>query len=515
MSSETVEHYIRQPAVAGQSGFYPSDPARLREMIQSCLDEAEVVSESPIFGLIAPHAGYYYSGPVAGWAYKQILGLSFETVIIIAPSHFESFPYAAVMPKGEYLTPFGELKVNQQLSQLISETENGNNVKLSLSGHRSEGIGKSEHSLEVQLPFLQLVLGEFTIVPIVIGMSGWEIASSLGKAIAEVVKDQDALIVASTDLSHFHSYDEAYRRDTELIECLKEMDAFRMAEECRRYKLEACGGAPMAALLSAAKALSVREVNILKHQTSGDIEGAASDQVVGYLAASLHYNVDQRNRVDADIAQDAEGDESSNTTANIQKLGKMKTGLTAEDRRTLLKIAEDSVRLACGDVDREIFNQDSITEVLCEKHGLFVTIRSHGSLRGCIGHIESDDPMYKAVSKIAVSAAFHDPRFKPVSKRELDKLEFEISVLSRFIEVDAPEKIIPGEHGVTIEGDGLYGILLPQVATEQGWDRETLLENVCMKAGLDPHSWQRDDVMLKIFTAEHFSSRLLENNKSS
>jgi hypothetical protein len=248
---------------------------------------AELIrSEKPI-GLISPHAGYVYSGPVAGWAFRQIMGHSYSSVIVLSPSHAELIPFASVMASGEYVTPLGALPVDTDLAEIILNNTNSA-VRQSLQGHYSRGMGSCEHALEVQLPFLQVALEDFTIVPIIVGDTSWKGCRELAKGLAKVIAEHDALIVASSDLSHYHSYKEAYARDARVIEAIQAGRAQEVADKCQIQQFEACGGAPIATLMAAVESQGKYEVEILRHKTSGDVPIGSWDQVVGYMAAALY-----------------------------------------------------------------------------------------------------------------------------------------------------------------------------------------------------------------------------------
>lgn len=278
--------YLRPPAVAGSYGFYPSKPDVLRSDVQNYINKAKLFGASRPFGLISPHAGYVYSGHVAGWAYRQIVDFSYKTVIVISPSHFIPLSSVSVMPEGAYQTPLGNVEVDSELAAQLVKS-GGGSIELSMTGHTNHKWESAEHALEVQLPFLQVVLGDFKLVPVIIGNTGWRLCKQLGKALADVVND-DALIVASSDLSHFHPYKRAIAIDQNVISAIKAGDAHAVAEGCRTGAFEACGGAPIASLLFAAKEKKKNQIEILRHANSGDVTGVQKDKVVGYLAAAVY-----------------------------------------------------------------------------------------------------------------------------------------------------------------------------------------------------------------------------------
>jgi len=193
-----------------------------------------------------------------------------------------------VLCEGAYQTPLGIIPVDVDCAkELVAQSDGA--AECSRRGHLNRGWGASEHALEVQLPFLQVALkADFKLVPVVVGDTRWEACRKLGESLAKLTATHDVLVVASTDLSHYHSYSEAYRLDEQVIAVVKAGKAREVAEGCRTRQLEACGGGPIAALLAAGEAMGGLEVHILKHATSGDVPFGSQDQVVGYLAAALY-----------------------------------------------------------------------------------------------------------------------------------------------------------------------------------------------------------------------------------
>lgn len=491
MTQSDSSPYTRPPSVAGAHSFYPSNPSQLRDQINHYLEQADLLEEEPPLGLIVPHAGYIYSGPVAGWAYKQIVGHRYDTVIVIAPSHFEPFSYAAVMPAGAYQTPLGEVPVDDELvKELVKAGEKV--MEISLQGHLNRGSGLSEHSLEVQLPFLQIVLADFKLVPIVVGGSGWNLCRKIGEAVAKIARGRKVLIVASSDLSHYHSYDKAYQLDQAVIDRIQTMDAEGLAEGCHSGILEACGGVPIAATMTAAGLMSAKNVKILRHATSGDVTGGMRDQVVGYLAAAFYPGSPTESNVSKGKNQDVEP----------IHIG---VDFTHEEKAILLSIARKATIAAVEGKQYKAGVPTSAAPNLHKKRSVFVTIKKEGNLRGCIGNLAPSSPLYALVADVARQSALSDPRFAPVAKKEVKKLNIEVTVLSPMIQISSPGEVVPGLHGVLIRYKGYQGLLLPQVAEEHGWDREQFLVNVCMKAGLSVDTWRNPKVELYIFTADHFA----------
>ncbi len=269
--------FIRPPVVTGS--FYSDDPDYLKRQITDFLSRAEKTElEGKIYGLISPHAGYVYSGQVAAWAYKQVSGERYESVVVIAPSHREYFPLISVFEGAGYRTPLGDVPVDQELAQGLADAED--KIILSSEGHRDE------HSLEVQLPFLQMVLGDFRMVPVVMGDQGLENCRRLGEALARVLSGKPALVVASTDLSHFHPYQTAVDLDRVVIQHLEDYDVPGLSQDLEGGNCEACGGGPMMAAMIGCQKLGARKARAVQYKNSGDVTGDKSG-VVGYLGGVL------------------------------------------------------------------------------------------------------------------------------------------------------------------------------------------------------------------------------------
>ncbi len=491
MTFNDSTEFRRTPGVAGPNSFYPSDPFQLRNQVERYTNAADLIVDEPPFCLIAPHAGYVYSGPVAGWAYRQVLNREYDTVIVIAPSHVEAFPFAAILPSGVYETPLGDIQVDSVLAREIA-TAAGEVVGLSEKGHISVNTAQVEHSLEVQLPFLQVALGEFNLVPIVIGTSGWRISRRLGSAIARSVGDRDILVVASSDLSHYRSYESAYNIDREMIRLVEKGDAEAIANGCEKREVEACGGAPIATALHAGNLLGYKRTIVLRYATSGDVKGGLKDRVVGYMAAASYRGANIKGTPLDEILKETDA---------------VGCGLdfTERERKDLLLLARISVESSVRNVPFKMDESIEITSNLLEKRGVFVTIRSGSVLRGCIGNLTPMEPLHELVVDVARQTALSDPRFNPIMASELGRINLEITVLGPMVKVKSPNEVIVGRHGLFIRYGGYQGLLLPQVAVEQNWNREKFLTNVCMKAGLQSDTWKNEDVELFIFTAEHFS----------
>lgn len=472
-----TQEKIRESVIAGS--WYPGQPEILRKQIEKYLDQAQIAPLGGVpVGLIVPHAGYYYSGGVAAHAYKALLQQSFDRVLILAPSHHAYFQGASIYRFGGYRTPLGVVPLDHEIiDSLLQQSP----VFQYVSKAESQ-----EHSLEIQLPFLQVVLGEFRLVPVIMGDQSFESCRKLADAMAQVCEGKRVLLVASTDLSHFHPYQEAKRLDQIVLNRVSAFEPAGLAQDLDKRVCEACGGGPMVALMLAARKLGATRAKVLQYANSGDVTGD-TQRVVGYMAAAFIDNPGKNKREDS----------STRRKAGID------LGLLPEEKETLRKIALDAIRSRCLKQPMpEIPVQDSSN--LQKPLGAFVSLHKRGELRGCIGMVEGPGPLFKTVKEMAVQAAFADPRFMPLTSGELDELDLEISVLTPLVQIKDPSEIEVGKHGLVVRRRSHSGLLLPQVATEYGWDRYQFLEWTCRKASLPPDAWKDAETRIYIFSADIF-----------
>jgi AmmeMemoRadiSam system protein B/AmmeMemoRadiSam system protein A len=480
-SSAAVD--VRRPVVAG--AFYPDSPQRLADQVDGFLAE---VPEQPLPGrliaLVSPHAGYVYSGGVAAHAYKQLEGKAYHTVILIGSSHRASFPGASVYHRGGYETPLGTIPVNEEMARKVMSLDE--NLRFVSQAH------VAEHSLEVQLPFLQRVLEDFRIVPIVTGphLSFGEL-ESVAQAVAQVA-GEEVLIVASTDMSHYPPYEQARRVDRETLTAIESFSPQRVAENETRWLKEdvtelhctLCGLDPVLITMMAAKILGADGVEVLKYANSGDVSMGDRERVVGYCAVAFY-----------------QGDPE--TPGKEMSLKDLSEELDRQEQVALLKIARESI--VTGLEGKGYTPLDSPHPKLMEKWGAFVTLHKHGELRGCIGRFQPDIPLCQTVAQMAQAAAFSDHRFNPLSSEELADIEIEISVLSPLRKISSIDEIQLGKHGIWITKGDRSGCFLPQVATETGWSKQEFLEHCCSGKALLPKDAYLDaDTDIYVFTAQVF-----------
>jgi MEMO1 family protein len=506
-SQRQVNHHmpknIRQPAVAGQ--FYPADDNRLKLQIEKYLQsttpspslERRGVMLPPLakgragVGLIkaimVPHAGYDYSASVAAESYKAIEANKYDNVFMICNSHTAYFSGIAIDDHNTWATPLGDVDVNLDLARKIIDNDI---IKFDSSPHQRE------HSLEAQLPFLQTVLSPgFKIVPILFGNDHDKDYEILADALSRNIGEND-LIVISTDMSHYPSYANANRIDKQTLEDIKSSEIERLASHI--YDVEAqnipneqtllCGIDGVKTIMRLAKSKNWQP-EILNYQNSGDAPDIGDkDQVVGYGAmifASQKLEVKSEEEI------------PNNELKNISILSQ-------DQQSILLDIAKQTVESFVR--EGRVPEFDIKDERLNWQEGAFVTLHKDKKLRGCIGQIEpSNEPLWKVVREMAVATCSEDDRFMPVSIEELEKIEYEVSVLSRPEKIDDWRKIELGKHGVIIRQGHRGGVFLPQVATETGWTLEEFLSQLCFqKAGLPPDCYKDPETQIETFTAQVF-----------
>ena len=268
---------VRKPSAAGY--FYPADPAKLQDEIGLLLSISTPDKNiKNVFGIISPHAGYIYSGRTAAYAFNLVKDVSYENIIIISPSHREYFPGISIYDGDAFETPLGDIPVNNYIAQEL--TDRSKLIFKGISGHRQE------HAIEVQLPFLQTVLKNFSIVPIVMGDQGRSFIDELSLKLTEVVDDK-TLVVASSDLSHYHSKAEAYKLDSVVEKRISDFDYDQLQFDLEERLCEACGGGPIVSMMKTAALQKKKETAILNRSDSGDVSGD-NKEVVGYLSAAVY-----------------------------------------------------------------------------------------------------------------------------------------------------------------------------------------------------------------------------------
>ncbi len=486
-SNSNANQGVKRPNVSGQ--FYDSSPRQLSESVDKFLSNARGVKAYPgAKVIISPHAGYVYSGSVAAYGYQAVKQNKYKTIIILAPSHYFGFDGFSIGLFDHFETPLGPVKVDQGFSKRVIEL----NDKASFEPRAFE----REHSLEVQIPFLQKTFQEFQIVPIIIGHPGFDQIKSFATNLAKIVgKREDVLIVVSTDMSHFHEDALARKMDKDTMEAVEELDAERIFREVQAGAMELCGVYPVVAALYYAQLKDLNNVDILKYMNSSEISGDFN-RVVGYFSAVIY----------KEVLSGAEGLKTQ-PKENEDIISNSGTGLDSSQKKKLIEIAKEAINSYVKEGKK--LQVKELDPRLKLEEGAFVTIHKKGQLRGCIGNIIGRGPLYLTVRDMAISAASQDPRFPKVTVGELDQIEVEISVLSKPRQINDAEEIIMGKHGVIVSrGPFHHGVFLPQVADSTGWSKEMFLSQLCsQKAGLSPDAWKDPKTKLEIFTADVFSEQ--------
>lgn len=478
----------KEPNVAGQ--FYPKDKDALAREVDSMLEEAcpEEVN-GRIFAIISPHAGYDFSGTTAAFGYKLIKGRPYKTVIVIAPSHHYAFYGISVYPSGRFKTPLGEIEIDSDFCKSIIDEKSNVSFK--------EEAFAEEHSLEVQLPFLQRVLNNFKIVPVIIGDSDFKTLKNFSDKLSGVIaKRSDVLLVASTDMCHSYDYNQTLATDEVTVGYLDKMSAEDLYKKLKDGTAQMCGGLPVVAAMLTAKELGHNKIKVLKRTNSAQVTGRKIKGLwtVGYVSAVV-YGEETSVKIDSEVNM-----------------------LNDKQKKRLLEIARKTIEEYITGGERLEFDESD--PKLKEACGAFVTLHEKGplrpgseasQLRGCIGNIVAQKPLYITIRDMAIESATADPRFPPVEKNELENIEIEISVLSPLKKINDINEFQLGVHGVIIKKGRNSGVFLPQVAVETGWSKEEFLSNLCEhKAGLPANSWKDASCEMYIFSATVFSEKELK-----
>ncbi|OHE18786.1 MAG: hypothetical protein A2X96_10305 [Syntrophobacterales bacterium GWC2_56_13] len=459
---------VRPPAVAGK--FYPESASVLRLAIEKFMQDALPAQAREPLAIVVPHAGYIYSGQICADGYSQVRNRPYDIVVILGTNHTApGLRKIALYPGGGFRTPLGTAPVDGEIvSALLAANPD---CKADAAPHAHE------HSVEVQVPFLQVLFPKAKIVPAIVGEADAALFNHFGAALAQVLKGRRALIVASSDLSHYPSAADAEIVDGKTLAAILSLDpavlhAAIQAQAARRIpnlSTSACGEAPIMAAMAAAKAMGATGGRIISYAHSGDLPIGEQERVVGYGAVVL-----------------GSGLEPAKEAAPV--VPAVDRHLTPEDKRALLALARETI-------SRYLTTQmvplpRGFSPAAMEQRGVFVTLKKHGNLRGCIGRMIPDRPLATLVGAMALQSAFEDPRFRHVALEEVPKLEIEISVLTPMKPVSGPGDIVVGRDGVLLQKGGRSAVFLPQVAPEQGWGRDEMLDQLSLKAGLPPGAWR-------------------------
>ncbi len=477
---------VREPAVAGK--FYPGSAARLRLAIEKFLQDAVPAKVEKPVAIIVPHAGYIFSGQICADGFNQVSNQSYDVVVILGTNHTNPhYRKISLYPGSGFRTPLGTAAIDKSVMRSLVKADPAD-CALDKSLH------EHEHSIEVIVPFVQVLFPKAKIVPAVVGSPDMQICDRFGQALARVLKDKRALIVASSDLSHYPAAEHANRVDRETLAAMAKLDPATFVKTVHAHmdgsildlRTRACGEAPILAAMAAARSLGAARGVVVSYANSGDAPVGERARVVGYGAVALA----------------ADGAGKSISPSGQATPVAASAALRASDKKALLVLARETLS--------RIFLTDTVPLArgchvnLQQPRGVFVTLKKEGELRGCIGRMVGDAPLCRLVGAMTLQAAFHDSRFRPLGADELKDTEIEISVLSPMKQVAGASDIVVGRDGVALSKEGRSAVFLPQVPTEQRWNREEMLDHLCLKAGLKPGGW-KEGAQLSTFQAVVFS----------
>ena len=482
LKTPTPAKKVIDSPVAGS--WYPADPDVLRRELQGYLDAAAggpvQAGQGRVVALISPHAGYRYSGGVAAFGFKQLKGARIRRVIVMGPSHHVAIHGIATTDATHWRTPLGEVAIDVVAEKTLSGT----------SGFavRADAFAR-EHSVDMQIPFLQVVAPDAMLVPLVVGQLDAAEARAAGKALRALM-DDDTILVASSDFTHYGpNYGYVPFREgaetrlkglaDEAWDAIGHLDLDAFVAHLRSTGDTICGEAPIQVLLAAIPKRV--EATRLKFDTSGRMTGDFENSV-SYQSIAFRMGPTRGDFKNLDFIAPA-------------------------DQQVLLGLARDTLRRQLAGKPLPAPERDGrLSEKLRADYGVFVTLKKHGDLRGCIGSIVATEPLFQGVIRNTVNAAIHDPRFPAMTAAEEPDVEIEISVLTPPRDVSGPEDIVIGRDGVILGRGSSRAVFLPQVAPEQGWDLDTMLTYLARKAGLPGDAW-RGGASFQTFQAHVFGEK--------
>lgn len=484
-SGGSASEKVRKARYDGSRGqaWYPGSEKALRRQLETFFDKTDVKPPAgKIRALIAPHAGYAFSGQTAAYAYKPLQKGDYERVILLGVNHRAGLARGGAITDVEsWETPLGAIAVDREVCDELLKNEFFTSIPANMD---------MEHSLEIHLPFLKERLGEFKLVPVMVDEVSDEVCRRMGAALKPFV-DEQTLVVASSDFTHYgrdyrylpfeDNIEENLKKlDTGAVERINDADFKGFRDYVRKTGATICGRHPIGILLSIMPEDMTGE--LVRYDTSG--------RLTGNFSMSVSY-------------------------VSIRFCGDLKL-LNMSERKTLLRLARDTIEthLSSGKKVDPTKGDYELTPLMKRKLGTFVTLKKHGQLRGCIGMIQEKMPLYQAVVDYAIHSATKDPRFKPMTADEAKEVDIEISVMNPtadpmtpFQKVKDVSEIVIGRDGLLLRRGSYQGILLPQVPVEQGWDRDKYLEGICRKAGVPNGAWKDAKTELYRFSAQVFGEK--------
>ena len=471
MKIDKEEKIIRRPAVAGQ--FYPVDKEQIQLQLDKYFQVAGKAPANPPQILLVPHAGWEYSGAVAGRAFAQIQGADFDQVILLGSAHRVATDKIVLENSDFWQTPLGQIAVDQATVWQIANSSS--EIIINRSVHQDD------HVLEVELPFLQKALGDFQLVPILMGQINEKARQDLA-SILEIILNQShkTLLVISSDLSHYPDEKTAAIVDEKTVDAILSgreeqfiQTLGRLEQDYPNIDTFACGADAIRVALRLGEMIGWQDKKKLVLTNSGKVTGQKT-RCVGYGALAFWLK--------------------GNNSKELNK--KEEQMIIGWSRQVLEKFVKTG----------QVFDQKASSSFLEKNRGVFVTLKKDGHLRGCIGSFHPQQNLWQEVKEMTISAASRDSRFSPVKANELADINIEISVLSPMKKIISLDEIELGRHGVYIKYGGRSGTFLPQVAEEGQWTKESFLAEICsQKMGLDQHCYKNNAAEIYIYTAQIFS----------
>jgi MEMO1 family protein len=475
-------HKDRQPAVAGQ--FYPARQEDLSNMLRQLFSKAVPSKKlGSVLAVISPHAGYVFSGEVAASSFNQLdPKKEYKNIFILGSSHYVAFDGASIYSAGDFITPLGKVRVNTGLANKLIKNN-------SVFSDRADAHER-EHSLEVQLPFLQYALKkDFKIIPIILGTQSPETCRNIADALRPYFTAEN-LFVISTDFSHYPSYQDAKNVDKATADAILENSPEKLLTSIAEYERKGitnlatclCGWTSVLTLMYMTENNPVIVTDLIQYKNSGDSEYGEKNRVVGYNAIAVFQS---------------------------ERKAQPEFKLTDKDKKDLLSIACRTVVQYVKSRKKPEMSVEILSPALKTNCGAFVTLKKHGELRGCIGRFDAPEPLYSVVQSMAIASSSQDYRFSPVESGELPELELEISVLTPMKRISSIDEFKLGKHGIYIRKGFNTGTFLPQVADETGWTKEEFLGHCAQdKAGIGWNGWK--DAELYIYEALVFGEKKLD-----
>ncbi len=497
---------VRGPILS--EGWYPQEKGALNALLENYFalaakDFPAQVGSDSIRAVIVPHAGYAYSGLCTATAFRPLLtngdkkNTHIKRVIVLAPSHHLPFNFVALPDFASYRTVLGDIPVDRDAVAKLAQT----------SFFKTFGeVYLTEHSMEIELPFLQKTVAQFKLVPLIVGGIDKGSISAIAAALRTIIDDKTLVVVSSDFVHHGKNYgyekftkdvvDQVRQLDSELVRAIVAQAPDRFADVMQRTKATVCGHDPISILLE-----------LLKSSALGDLES----RLTCYYSSP---QIERARTRDGGVRTSGLFDEIADAVAEtgVSYVGLLFTTdrraklpvvdrLTGYEKRALLALARRAIEKTFAPA----LLYPIASEGMSVPAGAFVTLKKNGELRGCIGSIETQEPLYKTVVARARDAAFRDSRFTPLTRDELDQVTIDITILEPPVSVPSWKDIVVGKHGVVLKQGFASAVFLPQVATEQGWDRETMLSHLSRKAGLPADAWKEKGTTFRVFEGGEIS----------